>query len=103
MRDPTYYELTFSIGSRAGREYFRIYVELGDDDKDELRLGSEPELETRGIVERAGILDLLPNGINDDWVLYGRAMSGDSKPSWERGIAPIRGNNGQRVWIIDDA
>jgi hypothetical protein len=91
------------MGIGALREYFRIYVELREDDKDALRSLSEPELKTRWVVERAGILDRLPDGINDDWVLYGRAMSRDSEPSWERGSRPVWGDNGRRVWIMDDA
>src|SRR5258708_33197869 len=102
--DPAYYELTFSSDSGGGyRVYFRIYVELNDDDREVLRLGGTPELNTLAIVTRAGILRFLPDEINSDWLHYGRILSRDSRPSWDIGIEPQIGYAGRRVWIIGDA
>ncbi len=88
---PSYYELTFSTDSGGCREYFRVFVELNDCDKDSLRFGGEPGVNTREIVERVGILDLLPEGINDDWVRFGRVLGRDSRPSWDVRIDPLSG------------
>jgi len=101
--DPAYYELTFSSDSGGYRVYFRIYVELNDDDREVLRLGGTPELNTRAIVTRAGILRFLPDEINSDWVRYGRTMARNSRPFWDIGIEPQIGYAGRRVWIIEDA
>ncbi len=101
--NPAYYELTFSKGPRADQHYFRVYVELNDGDREVLRRGDSSEVNTRAIVQRAGVLTLLPAGINDDWIRSGRIISRESKVYWDSGIELQLGDDNRKVWIIEDA
>ena len=80
-----------------------VYVELNDDDKQLFTFGGYSELNTRAIVMRAGALRLLPGGINNDWMRYGRLMDSESRTSWDHGIEPQLGEGNRKIWIIDQA
>ena len=95
----TYYMLMFSRRFAGHNEYFRVYIELRDEDKSLLDGVLDDAMKARMLVERVGVLDLLPNGLNDDWHDFGSVIEHDIKDFWHMGIKPtsVRGRN---IWII---
>ena len=98
--EPEYFEISFSKG-RAG-EYFKVYVQLNLEDKTLLQLGGSVELRTRAIVRRAGILYLLPVGVDEDWPLSGRILENGDRSSWNGRTEPTIATHGRKVWIVND-
>jgi CheY-like chemotaxis protein len=97
---PTYFMLMFSKSEARNSQYFRVYIELRDQDKALFEGVLSDALKSRLLVERVGILDLLPNGLNDDWPDFGTVIERNSDSFWHMGIPPttVKGHN---VWIID--
>jgi hypothetical protein len=98
--EPTYFEATFSKSGVGQNETFTVYIELRDEDKALMGRALNVELKTRLLVERVGILELLPSGLNDDWLRSGRILGHDIKGAWDVGIGPtiVKRRN---VWIIE--
>jgi hypothetical protein len=97
--EPTYYMLMFSKNGRHYAEYFRVYIELQDEDKALLGGVLSDAMKARLMVARVGILSLLPSGINDDWHDFGSVIERDIKDFWHMGIKPTS-VSGRNIWII---
>jgi CheY-like chemotaxis protein len=97
--EPTFFLLLFSKSVEGRNEYFRVYIELKDEDKALLGGVLSDPLKTRLLVERVGILDLLPNRLNDDWPDFGSVIELNIDDFWDMGIKPtiVKGRN---IWII---
>jgi hypothetical protein len=98
--EPTYFMLMFSKSEARNSQYFRVYIELRDQDKALFEGVLSNALKSRLLVERVGILDLLPNGLNDDWPDFGTVIERNSDSYWHMGIRPTT-VNGRNVWIIE--
>jgi hypothetical protein len=98
--EPKYFEVKFSKSGLRRREHFRLYIELDDADKTLLRTEISSELKTQFIVWHAGVLDLLPSGLDDDWHKSGRVMEEDIVGSWAYGIEPAIREGKPKVWIV---
>jgi hypothetical protein len=59
------------------------------------------DLKTREIVKRVGILDILPNGIGDDWPGSGRIIDHHIESPWMMAAKPTT-LSGYRVWVRDE-
>jgi hypothetical protein len=91
--------LMFSKSGRHYTEYFRVYIELRDEDKALLGGVLDDAMKARLLVERVGILGLLPTGLKDDWHDFGSVIEHDIKDFWHMGIKPTR-VRGRNIWII---
>jgi hypothetical protein len=98
--EPKYFEVKFSKRGLRRNEHFRLYIELEDADKTLLRTEISSELKTQFIVWHAGILDLLPSGLDDNWHKSGRVMEQEIVSSWASGIEPIIRDGKPKVWIV---
>jgi hypothetical protein len=98
--EPVYFEISFSKGSAGCGEYFTVYVQLNQEDKTLMQLGGSVELRTRAIVRRAGILYLLPGGLDEDWPLSGRILENGDRGSWDGKVEPRIATHGRKVWIV---
>jgi CheY-like chemotaxis protein len=100
--EPTYFMLMFSKYEARRSQYFRVYIELRDQDKALFEGVLSNALKTRLLVERVGILDLLPDGLNDDWPDFGSVVERNNDSFWHMGIEPTT-VNGRNIWIINGA
>jgi hypothetical protein len=98
--EPKYLEVLLSKIGRHGNEYFRVYIELTDEDKELLNCELNADLKTRFIVWHAGVLDLLPSGIVGNWYKTGRIIEEEIIESWASGIDPTIRDGKPNVWVI---
>jgi hypothetical protein len=96
----TYFEVMFSKSGSPQSEYWRVCIELDDDDRALLKSKRSAELRTRAVVERSGILDLLPSGLEDSWQRFGTVLEENVIGTWHGGSDPIMAKDGHKVWII---
>jgi hypothetical protein len=89
----------FSKNGRDYTEYFRVYIELQDEDKALLRGTLSDAMKARLMVARVGVLSLLPSGLDDDWHDFGSVIEHGIKDFWHMGIQPTR-VRGRNIWII---
>ena len=75
---------------------------LTDEDRALLRSNMCAELKTRFIVWHAGILHLLPFGLDDNWHQFGRTVDGDIKRFRDFGIEPTTGKGKHKLWIFQE-
>jgi hypothetical protein len=101
--EASYYEVMFSKSGTHQNEYWRVYIELNDQDKAQLEKSVSEELKTRAIVNSAGVLDLLPRDIDGYWPDYGVMAEGVAIESVAGGIEPTLREGKPRVWIIPGA
>jgi hypothetical protein len=97
---PTYFEVMFSKSGSSQCEYWRVCIELDDDDRALLKSNRSADLRTRSVVERSGILDLLPKGLDDCWPRFGTVLMHNVIGTWNGGNKPMIGKDGHKVWII---
>jgi hypothetical protein len=97
---PTYFEVMFSKSGPPQSEYWRVCIELDDEDRALLKGNRSAELGTRAVVRRSGILDLLPAGLDKSWQRFGIALTDNVVGSWHGGSDPIIAKGGHKVWII---
>jgi hypothetical protein len=97
---PAYFEVMFCKSGPLRNEYWRVCIELDDDDRALLMSGRTAELGTRAIVRRSGILDLLPTGLEDSWQRFGTVLEDNVIGTWHGGSDPIIAKGGHKVWII---
>jgi hypothetical protein len=90
----------FSKSGPRQNEYWRVCIELDDDDRALFMSNRSAELRTRAVVRRCGILDLLPAGLEDSWQLFGTVLEDNVIGTWQGGSDPIIGRGGHKVWII---
>jgi hypothetical protein len=95
----TYFMLMFSKNGWDYAEYFRVYIELQDEDKALLRGVLSDAMKARLMAARVGLLSLLPSGLNDDWHDFGSVIEHDIKDFWHMGIKPTSAG-GRNIWII---
>jgi hypothetical protein len=96
---PTYFMLTFSKSDAGRNQYFRVYIELRDEDKALLESILTDALKARLIVERIRLLDFLPNGLNESWPYSWTVLEHRIESFWHMGIQPTRIKE-RNVWII---
>jgi hypothetical protein len=72
---------------------------LNDEDKTLLIGETSAGLKTVTLVRRSGVLDLLPNDIDDHWPNFGRVINNGVVDAWVGGQPPtvVRGRN---VWVM---
>jgi hypothetical protein len=70
----TYFEVMFSKICPAKNEYWRVCIELDDDDRALLKSNRSAASSTRAVASRSGILDLLPVGLEDSWQSFGTVL-----------------------------
>jgi hypothetical protein len=97
---PTYFEVMFSKSGPPQSEYWRVCIELDDEDRALLKGNRSAELGTRAVVRRSGILDLLPAGLDESWQRFGTALADNVVGTWHGGSDPIIAKGGHKVWII---
>jgi hypothetical protein len=100
---PIYFEVMFSKSGPSQSEYWRVCIELDDEDRGLLKGNTSAELGTRAVVRRSGILDLLPAGLDDSWQRFGIVLEENVIGTWHGGSDPIIAKNGHKVWIIPGA
>jgi hypothetical protein len=71
---PIYFEVMFSKSGSPQSEYWRVCIELDDEDRALLKGNGSADLGTRAVVRRSGILDLLPTGLEDSWQRFGTVL-----------------------------
>jgi hypothetical protein len=98
--EPSYFEVIFSKSGFLRDEYWRVCIELDHQDKALLKSKASVELKTRFIVWRAGVLDLLPIGLDDYWPRFGSALEQNVIGTWDGGSKPTISRNGHKVWVI---
>ena len=98
--EPRYFGVVFSKGGVYQNERFRVFIELDHEDKALLRSNMSAELKTQFIVWHAGVLHLLPFGIDDSWHQFGRIVDCDIENLRDVGIEPTAGKDKHRIWII---
>jgi hypothetical protein len=79
--EPAYYMLMFSKNGREYTEYFRVYIELEDEDKALLGGVLTDAMKARLMTARVGFLPLLPSGLSDRWPDFGSVIEPASKTS----------------------
>jgi hypothetical protein len=82
-------------------QYFKTYIELNDQDLDLRNASWSMDLKTREIVKRVGILDILPNGVADDWPRSGRIIDHHIESPWMMVPKPTT-LSGHRAWVRDE-
>ena len=97
---PTYFGVMFSKSGPPQSEYWRVCIELDDEDKALLKGNRSAESGTRAVVRRSGILDLLPAGLDESWQRFGTALADNVVGTWHGGSDPIIAKGGHKVWII---
>jgi hypothetical protein len=97
---PTYFEVMFSKSGSPQSEYWRVCIELDDEDRALLKGNRSAELGTQAVVRRSGILDLLPAGLEDSWQRFGTVLEDNVIGTWHGGSDPIIAKGGHKVWII---
>jgi hypothetical protein len=97
---PAYFEVIFSKSGPRQNEYWRVCIELDDDDRELLTSNRSAELRTRAVVRRSGILELLPAGLEDSWQCFGTGLEDNVIGTSHAGSDPIIGKDGHKVWII---
>ena len=97
---PTYFEVMFSKSGFPRSEYWRVCIELDNDDRALLMSSMTAEVGTRAVVRRCGILDLLPTGLEDSWQRCGTALEDNVIGTWQGGSDPIIAKDGHKIWII---
>src|ERR1700730_14142152 len=90
----------FSKSGSPRSEYWRVCIELDDEDRALLKGNRSAELGTRAVVRRSGILDLLPAGLDESWQRFGTALADNVVGTWHGGSDPIIAKGGHKVWII---
>jgi hypothetical protein len=98
--EPSYFEVIFSKSGFLQDEYWRVCIELDHQDKALLKSKASVELKTRFIVWRAGVLDLLPIGLDDYWPRFGSALDHNVIGIWDGGSEPTIARSGHKVWVI---
>ena len=98
--EPTYFEVIFSKRWFPQNEYWTVYIELDGRDMRLLRESVRAEFKTFLLVDRAGVLDLLPTGLNSDWTGSGSVLEHEIIGSSDGGVEPTISKSGHRVWII---
>ena len=98
--EPAFFEVMFSKTGEPQNEYWRVCIELNDEDRALWESDSSAELKTRSVVRRSGILDLLPNGLDDGWSRLGIIMEHNVIGTWDGGREPIIAKGGHKVWVI---
>ena len=99
--ETVYFEVTFKRGSVRHCQHFKTYIELNDQDLDLRNSEWSMELKTREIVKRVGILDILPNGVVDDWPYSGRIVDNYVEDPWTMAAKPTT-LSGRRIWVRDE-
>lgn len=97
--EPTYFEVMFSRSGAYRREYFRVYIELNSNDIALSKADLSPALKTRLLVQRAAVLDLLPDGLNNTWDGFGKIMDHGFRAM---GTKPTIRAGRENVWIIPE-
>lgn len=90
----------FSLTNVSRNEFWRVCIELNDEDRALLETDKSPELKARSIVRHSGILDLLPKGLDDGWTRFGTVMEHNVIGTWNGGREPIIAKDGHKVWLI---
>jgi hypothetical protein len=98
--EPAFFEVIFSKTNVSRNEFWRVCIELNDEDRALLETDKSPELKARSIVRRSGILDLLPKGLDDGWTRFGTVMEHNVIGTWNGGREPIIAKDGHKVWVI---
>ena len=94
-------EVIFSGSHWGVTRNVRVCVELNDEDKKLLSVGKSRELITQAIERRAGILDLLPAGLDDVWQHSGRVL--DRLDPRDLHKKPTVSRGAHNVWISNEA
>jgi hypothetical protein len=97
---PAYFEVMFSKSGSPQCEYWRVCIELDDDDRALLKGKRSAELRTQAVVRRSGILDLLPAGLDESWQRFGTVLEDNVIGNWHGGSDPIVAKGGHKIWII---
>jgi hypothetical protein len=97
--EPAFFEVMFSK-IKPQNEYWRVCIELNDQDRALMESDTSAELKTRSIVRRSGILDLLPNGLDDRWPHFGTITEHNVIGTWGGRREPIIAKGGHKVWVI---
>jgi hypothetical protein len=90
----------FSKTDVSRSEFWRVCIELDDEDRALLATNQSPELKARSIVRRSGILDLLPKGLDDEWTRFGTVMEHNVIGTWDGGREPTIANGCHKVWSV---
>jgi hypothetical protein len=98
--DPTFLGVMFRKSGVFKNEYWTVFIELDDQDRDLLKSDLNVGLKTVRIVRRAGILDLLPKGIDDQWPNFGNIIEHEITGFFDGGVSPTVRDGKPRVWII---
>jgi hypothetical protein len=72
--EPTYFEVLFFKSGVSQNEHWRVIIELDDENTALLNTGMNPETRTRWFVAIAGVLDLLPMGLDTKWDKSGKVV-----------------------------
>jgi hypothetical protein len=97
--EPTFFMLMFSKRFGGRNQYFTVYIELRDEDKALLEGILSDALKARLLVERVGLLELLPDGLNDDWPNYWTVIERKIDSFWHMGIQPTKVKR-HNIWIV---
>jgi hypothetical protein len=97
--EPAFLEVMF-LKPGPQNEYWRVCIELNDEDRALSASDASAELKTRSIVLRSGVLDLLPSGLDDGWPRFGSIMEHNLIGTWDGGREPTIAKGGHKVWII---
>jgi hypothetical protein len=97
---PAYFEVMFSKSGSPRCEYWRVCIELDDDDRALLKGKRSAALRAQAVVLRSGILDLLPAGLDESWQRFGTVLEDNVIGNWHGGNDPIFAKGGHKIWII---
>ena len=100
--EPSYFEVIFSKSGLLQDEYWRVCIELDNQDRAVLRSAVSVELKTRFIVWRAGVLELLPIGLDDYWPSFGSVLEHNVIGTWDGGSKPTISRSGHKVWVMPE-
>jgi hypothetical protein len=59
------------------------------------------KVQTRSVVRRSGVLDLLPKELDDRWAHFGTAMEHNVIGNWDARKKPITAKGGHKLWVME--
>jgi hypothetical protein len=103
MNTPKFFALIASSKEKSSDPRFRVFVELGDKDKDfwESQVLATAEGRAQMTALRNGLKEVLPGGTELSEAPVATFFEGDVEAIIEK-AEPIIAKNGRRAWIVQD-
>jgi hypothetical protein len=103
MKTPKFFELIASSKEKSSDPQFRVFVELGDKDKDFWKSQALGAVEGRAQMTalRAGLKEVLPSETELSEAPVATFFEGDAEAIIAK-AEPIIAKDGRRAWIVKD-